>query len=132
MYRVFPGFVEPLSCVAGHRAVEGIERYSLLKADMVPGTSFHVAAHVVGAEMQPADSFRYTQAHSHDFDELNILVSEDSTLTYLYEVDGEKFTVSSPATVHIPAGSLHRMEAVSGTGVFLCVRLDAASEPRDG
>lgn len=132
MHWVFPGFVEPLSLIPGHCDVQGIERYSLLKSGMVPGRSFHIAAHVVNADLKTADDFRYTQPHSHDFDEMSILTSEKGTLTYLFEVDGQRFTVSSPATILIPAHAEHRMEAISGEGTFLCVHLDSGRAKGDG
>lgn len=126
MHRVVPAKHEPFSEVPGHLDVAGIKRLAMLDNAAVEGRSFHIAAHVVTPGTPAFDgTFRYTSPHAHDFDEVNVLVSESGAMTYAYEVDGRRFTVDAPATVFIGAGSEHRMEAISGSGVFLCIHLDA-------
>ena len=54
----------------------------------------------------------------------NILISTNSCLKYKMECAGTLEEVSSPALIYIPAGSNHRAEPVSGTGIFICIYLD--------
>lgn len=130
VHHVIQGFPQALSQLSGHVDVPGIERLALLNRMDVPGHSFHVAVHVVSQAERTGQAAHYMTVHSHPTAELNILLSERSSLTYRYEVDGATFDVTSPATVFIDAGTPHRMEVLSGEGLFLCIQLDAEAPPR--
>lgn len=128
MYRIFTGIPSALSSVTGYTAMEGIDRYVMLDGLPEAGEIKAIAAHVIACvERGNQHAFGHTTAHAHDYAELNVMVGNSSTLLYRYEVDGEAFMVSSPATVYISANTPHRMEAISGTGVFLCIHLNTTS-----
>jgi hypothetical protein len=120
---VVRGIPESLGEVAGHRAVDGIARYRLLDGSALPGGILHCAAHLISERFVPGSGWRYTDPQVHDFDEVNILLSDDRPLRFRYEVDGATEVVESPCTVFLPAGTTHRMEAAGGTGIFVCLHL---------
>jgi mannose-6-phosphate isomerase-like protein (cupin superfamily) len=130
-FKVFPGVEEAVQLVFAHAAADGIERFSLLTRDSVPGKSFHIAAHIVSKRDRSGDGWRFTQLHEHASDEINILLPGPSGLRYRYEVDGRVEHVEAPCAVFIAAGARHRMEPVKGAGVFLCMQLDS-QEPASG
>lgn len=122
-WRVAPGEPESLAKVPGHIAVEGIARFRLLDGSSPSGAISHCAAHIVSERFAPSAEWQYTQPHAHDCDEVNILLSGSGPLRFRYEVDGLVEVVESPCTVFLPAGTTHRMEAIGGTGVFICMHL---------
>ena len=117
------GVPESLREVAGHQPVDGITRFRLFRGLPWTGAIVHCAVHFVSEEYSPGSEWRYTQPQAHEFDEVNILVSERGQLRFRYEVDGATEMVESPSTVFLPAGTTHRMEAAGGTGTFICIHL---------
>lgn len=105
--------------------IQGIMRYSFLEKEDIKGKSFHVASHIIGDSFVYQNEWIYSKAHQHDFNEINMLISEKSTLKYKFELDGKVEEISSPSLIFIPAGIIHRAEPVSGTGTFLCIYLNA-------
>lgn len=104
--------------------IQGILRLSFLEKEYIKGKAFHIASHIIDDSYVHKKEWIYSQAHQHDFDEINILVSEKSTLQYKFELNEKVEEISSPSLIFIPAGIIHRAEPVSGTGVFLCIYLD--------
>lgn len=123
VFRVIPGLHEPLEAVTNHQGVPGIDRFLLLTEQAVPGRSFHLAAHIVTDGYVPDEDWQFSHRHSHDFDELNVLIPSGEGLRYRYEVDGEIHMIEGPCSTFIPAGTEHRMEPVEGSGIFLCIQL---------
>jgi len=123
-FTIVPGLWEPLAAVAGHSGAEGIDRLLLATNASVPGRSFHVAAHLVGAGFVPSADFAFTERQRHPFDEINVLIPNGGPFRYRYEVEGEIRIAEGPCSVFLPAGVEHRMEPIEGTGVFLCIKLD--------
>jgi mannose-6-phosphate isomerase-like protein (cupin superfamily) len=114
-----------LSMVPGHQEVGGVDRLLLMTSAELPGASFHAAAHVVAHADGASEGFwRYAALETHPFDEINFLLPGPVGLTYQYEVAGRTFRVEAPATVIIRAGEPHRMEAIAGSGTFLCLYSD--------
>ena len=128
--RILSGINEPLHMgrLFGCEDLAGIERLSFLKKEHIEGKSFHIVAHIINNGYTHREDWHYSQLHKHEFDEINILISTDSCLTYKMEFDGKLEEVSSPSLIYIPAGTEHRAEPVSGAGIFLCVYLDQLAE----
>lgn len=105
--------------------IQGIARLSFLEKEYIKGKSFHVASHIIDDAYIHQKEWIYSQAHKHDFDEINMIISEKSTLKYKMEVNGKEEEIIAPALIFIPAGTTHRAEPVCGTGIFLCIYLDA-------
>jgi quercetin dioxygenase-like cupin family protein len=85
------------------------------------GFPVQVAVHVIRPmDREPAP---YVELHTHETPEVNILVSTQGDLTYLYRSSGEQFTVKAPACVWIPPRVPHAEHVISGSGIFVCLIL---------
>lgn len=113
---VFRGKKQGLSKIPFHHDVLGISRYLLLNDSLVSGAPF-VAVHFVKG--LPKKVPEYTEPHSHDCDEVNLVLSESGTLKYKFVLGSKSFVVSSPACIFIPRGVRHSCKAVSGVGVYV-------------
>lgn len=114
-----PGLKQPLSSVAFHYDAP-LTRYVMLQRDSVTGDGgFRVVTHVISD--LPAVVPPYCDLHWHDFDEVNLINSEDNSLIYKIRLEDETYEVQAPATIYIPAGMRHAAEAVSGRGVYTAI-----------
>jgi len=120
--RIFHGFEQPLREVENHFDIPGITRHLLLDNRMLQEKSFHIAVHHITGSYVPTNT--HCSAHTHDFDEINLLISETETLVYEYKLNGVVEAVKSPACIYIPAGVEHYSKAILGTGMLVCIRLD--------
>lgn len=66
----------------------------------------------------------YTQMHSHDEDEINILLSEDSNFQYEVRIEDKTFIVSANSSIFIPSNALHSTNVISGSGYYISIRLN--------
>lgn len=115
------GVKESLDKVPFHKKAP-IHRLSMLSKSMIPESDTHVAVHFVDATKQLP---QYSQLHKHSHDEINLILSENSKLTYEIQLEDEKYKVSSPSTIYIPKGLQHSAQAISGTGIFVCIILSS-------
>lgn len=124
------GVGENLGSIPHHRDVVGIERILLLSGKLLASSPIHVAGHLVtsAGTGASAEEWKYTEAHVHDCDEVNVVWSESGELVYRIELDGASHLVRSPSAVFVPAGTRHRAEAVSGRGSFFCILLSPHSK----
>lgn len=109
------GFVESLEKIPGHEKAP-IKRLSMknkkIKSDI------HVAFHLI--KNPPKKMSEYSTWHSHNADEMNLIIS-DSKLIYDIYLGEERYRVSSPAKINIPKGLKHKAKVVSGQGTFVCI-----------
>jgi len=117
---VVKGVNEPLSAVPFHGHAP-VDRLMMLNQDMIEDCDTRISVHMVNDLPDQVDS--YCEMHKHDFDEINIIVSQDKGLTYSIQMEDEEYIINSPATVFVPKGVRHKSEVVSGTGMFICVTL---------
>lgn len=115
------GVNEPLDKVPFHKKAS-LKRLSMLNKSFVPESSTHIAVHFVDVSKKIP---QYSQLHKHNCDEINLILSEDSKLTYKIQLEDEIYKVSSPSTIFIPKGLRHSAQAISGTGIFVCIILDS-------
>jgi len=100
-----------------------------------PGAKYHIAVHII--DQLPKEVPEYVDFHAHNCDEINLILSENSTLTYQVLLDDEEYTVSSPATIYIPKGVKHKIWAKEGRGIFIAIvmseeyRESLVSEPHN-
>lgn len=113
------GVDESLDKIPFHNSAP-IKRLSMLNKKLIPESNTHIAVHYVDSSKVVS---KYSYPHKHDHDEINMILSEDSTLTYEIQLDDEMYEVSSPATVFIPKGLRHNAQAKSGKGLFVCIIL---------
>lgn len=123
MYEKFikQGIVESLDNVPFHKKAP-IKRLSMLDKSIIPESDTHIAVHFVDASNKLP---KYSQRHEHDYDEINLVLSENSQLTFEVNLDDETYEVTSPSTVFIPRGLQHSAHAVSGKGIFVCIILSS-------
>ena len=128
-YRKFiqSGIKESIDTISFHKKAP-IKRISMLNKSMIPESNTHVAVHFVDASRKLP---QYSQMHKHNHDEINLILSEDSKLTYEVQLEDEKYKVYSPSTVYIPKGLQHSAQAVSGKGVFVCIILSSRYSSND-
>lgn len=113
----------PLSSVPHHQDVACIERFF---SEAFP---LHLAIHRV-EDALPDQERRYTDAHIHEVDEINIIIGEKDGLEYEIQLGDERFQVKSNASVYIPAGLPHSANVLSGSGYFLALRLPQRENER--
>jgi len=120
-YRKFikKGVIESLDKVPFHGKAP-IKRYSMLSKSLIPKSNTHIAVHFVDASKELP---KYSKLHKHNYDEINLILSEDSSLRYEIRLEDESYKVASPSTVFIPKGMKHSAQAISGKGIFVCMIL---------
>jgi len=84
------GVSESLENVPFHKDAP-IKRLSMLSKKIIPESDTHIAVHFVDAAKKLPE---YSSTHSHNKDEINLILSEDSTLQYNIELGDESYTVS--------------------------------------
>jgi mannose-6-phosphate isomerase-like protein (cupin superfamily) len=123
--QIFNGTEQPLSEVPDHFDIPGITRYLMMDNQMVRGKSFHIATHEISDAYICSETHHYTVPHTHDFDEVNLLISSENTLVYEFQLNDTVETIEAPACIYVPAGVKHDSKALRGTGTFVCIQLDA-------
>ncbi len=118
------GIIESLDKVPFHSQAP-IKRLSMFNKTWIPQSDTHIAVHFVDASI---DLPKYSTLHSHDHDEINLILSEDSSLTYEVQFEDESYQVTSPSTIFIPKGIRHSAQAISGKGLFVCIILSDNSD----
>jgi hypothetical protein len=113
------GILKPLEGVDFHHKAP-LDRYVMLQKDSVEGDGgFRVVTHIITD--LPKDIPEYCDLHWHDFDEVNLITSEDNSLTYKIRLEDEEYIVTSPSTIYIPKGTRHSAEVISGKGVYMAI-----------
>ena len=113
------GVIESLDKVPFHGQAP-IKRLSMLNKTVIPQSDTHIAVHFVDASIVLP---KYSELHKHDHDEINLILSEDFSLTYEIQFEDESYDVTSPSTIFIPKGIRHSAQAISGKGLFVCIIL---------
>jgi mannose-6-phosphate isomerase-like protein (cupin superfamily) len=112
------GISEPLSHIPFHNKAP-IKRISMLSKTLIPRAKTHIAVHFVDTKSKPIPE--YSKLHKHNFDEINLILSENDKITYEIQLEDEIYQVSSPSSVFIPKGTRHRAKVLSGKGLFVCI-----------
>lgn len=112
------GVTESLSKVPFHNRAP-IKRISMLSEKTIPEAKIHAAVHFVDVSTRRIP--KYSNLHKHDADEINIILPQDGNIVYEIQLEGEIYKVKSPATIFIPKGVMHRADAISGKGIFVCI-----------
>lgn len=113
------GVEQNLNVVAYHHEAP-LTRYVMLQKDRVEGDGgFRIVSHII-TEL-PDKIPAYCELHRHDFDEVNLILSEDNSLKYCIQLEDETYEVNAPATVYIPKGIRHAAEVISGRGIYIAI-----------
>jgi len=114
------GVNEPLSKVPFHSKAP-LKRLSMLNKKLIPESSTHIAVHFVNSSQKKIPE--YSKLHKHSYDEINLILAEDSKLTYEIQLGDEVYKVTSSSTVFIPKELKHKAKVISGKGIFVCIIL---------
>jgi hypothetical protein len=100
-----------------------LKRYLLLNAEGCEGAPVHIAAHLIKDLKEPPAP--YVDAHRHpDCDEIGLVIGQPGALEYEIILDGKVHHLLSPASIFIPAGTVHRARALRGNGAYVCILMD--------
>jgi hypothetical protein len=107
--------VEALGLVPFHSCIPEIERWVF--RDIPYLTSVH---HVTDAE--PMDR-HYCEVHTHhDEDEVNLLLGTTADFRFRITVGDRSHVVGPIAALHIPAGTTHSANVISGSGYYVVLK----------
>jgi hypothetical protein len=116
---ISPGLVKALQDVPFHQnGVAPLTRRVLVGDSIHPEVRKRVVTHEI--REVSADRRSYCQPHTHDFSEINILLSL-SRLSYEIRLGDEVYIVEAPASIYIPAGLVHSANVIEGCGFFLAL-----------
>lgn len=116
-FAIFPK-IEPLEHVQGHSSVAGITRF------VFDGLPFSLAVHRIE---DISTSSNYCTRHEHDdFLELNIILPDETGLSYAVEHGDQKAIISEICALWMETEEPHSANAQSGSGWFICLRLPKA------
>lgn len=103
-----------------HHGALPYERLELVSNKFFPGSDIHIAVHYV--EDAKNQKHSYAEVHDHNVDEINLILSTgEEPLTYRILTHDSEFEVEGPAAVYIDRGTPHAAEALSGSGIFVCI-----------
>lgn len=105
--------------MAYHHAAP-VLRHVLLQRESFEGDGgIRVISHTVNDLPEKVEG--YCDLHWHEFDEINLILSEDNSLKYRIRLEDEEYEVCSPTTIYIPKGLRHAAEVISGRGVYVVI-----------
>lgn len=114
--------LEPLENVPFH-SNGPVTRWLMASRTLDPRVGFHVALHEM-VDVEPA-SRDYCKPHVHDCDELDVFHTSDQ-LEVEVRLGDEVHLVKAPASVVIPAGTVHSANVRAGSGFMVVVLLDGS------
>jgi hypothetical protein len=90
-----------------------------LSAERVPGADLFITSRSVVGLAEPAEP--NVLPHRHTVSQTYMFLSPDASLEVEVELEGTKTFVRAPATAFIPAGALHALRILRGTGTVLSI-----------
>lgn len=112
------GINSPLQSIQFHGKAP-LKRLLMFEKREIKEDGIRIAVHTIGK--LPKKIPKYCELHKHDYDEINLILSEKNNLTYRVQLEDEVYHVKSPATIYIPAGTKHSAEVISGKGQFVAI-----------
>ena len=90
-----------------------------LSNELIPGADLFITARSVVKLAEPAEP--NVLPHRLIVSQTYLFLSPDENLEVELVIDGEEFLVYAPATVFVPAGALHMLRILRGTGTVLSI-----------
>ncbi len=112
------GVISPLNGVQFHGKAP-LKRLLMLEKNKIKEKGIRIVVHSINKLPKKIPS--YCELHKHDYDEINLILSEDNSLLYKIQLEDEVYKVKSPATVYIPAGIKHSSEVIAGKGQLVAI-----------
>lgn len=105
-------------------APEFLKRFVLLNKEINPDAPCHIATHLIKDLKDEPEP--YVHAHSHSScDEIGLVIGQPGALEYEMVLGDKVHRLQSPASIFIPAGTVHRARAIRGNGAYVCILMDA-------
>jgi hypothetical protein len=117
------GVEKTLSSVKFHHDAPLVRHELLLHRDFRGDGGIRIVSHTIADLPDTIPS--YCELHWHEFDEINLILSESESLVYRIKLEDEEHIVRSPATIYIPKGIKHSAEVISGKGIYLTINATA-------
>ena len=110
--------MKPLDSVMFHGKEKApLKRYVMVEKRKINEKGLRVVVHVIKKAVKKKRD--YCELHRHDYDEVNLILSEKGKLVYRIQLEDEVYIVKSPASVYIPKGIRHSANVVSGEGIYV-------------
>lgn len=90
-----------------------------LSREQVPEADLFITSRTVDALAGPAEP--NVSPHRHEVSQTYMFVSDDASLEVLVEIEGERELVKAPATTFIPAGMMHSLQILRGSGTVISI-----------
>lgn len=90
-----------------------------MSADLVPGADVFITSRSVTRLDAPAEP--NVHPHRHAVSQTYLVLSADDSLEVEVEIGGRKALVKAPASIFVPAGELHTIRVLRGSGNLLSV-----------
>lgn len=90
-----------------------------LSHQLVPGADLFITSRTVVALAEPAEP--NVAPHKHAASQTFIFTSDDGSLEFEIEIDGQREIGRAPATVFVPSGAMHALRILRGTGTVLSI-----------
>jgi mannose-6-phosphate isomerase-like protein (cupin superfamily) len=90
-----------------------------LSSDLVPEADLFITSRTVEGLAGPAEP--NVKPHRHEVSQTYLFMSPDGSLEVEVEIEGERTTTRAPATTFIPAGKLHSLRILRGTGTVVSI-----------
>jgi hypothetical protein len=90
-----------------------------LGADIIPEADLFITSRSVEQLAEPAEP--NVHPHRHAVSQTYLFLSDDGSLEVEVEIEGERKIVRAPATSFIPAGNMHALRILRGTGTVISI-----------
>ena len=90
-----------------------------LSGELVPGADLFITARSVDKLAGPAEP--NVLPHRHSVSQTYLFLSPDNSLEVEVFIDEQALAIHAPATVFVPAGALHALRILRGTGTVLSI-----------
>lgn len=88
-------------------------------ASLAESADVFITSRTVVALAEPAEP--NVHPHKHDVSQTYMFVSDDGSLEFEIEIDGTREEGRAPACVFIPAGAMHSVRLLRGTGTIISI-----------
>ena len=112
------GIAKPLETIVFHHKEKApLKRFVMLEKKKIKEKGLRIVVHIIKKAVKKARY--YCEVHRHDYDEINLILSEKGKLLYRIQLEDEVYIVKSPASIYIPKGVRHSANVISGEGIFV-------------
>jgi len=88
---------------------------------LLPGSDMHIAIHHIKKGVKISE--KYAISHSHNNDEINILLETNGSNPLRFEIENtdEPIIATAPCSIYIPKNTKHAVNVIDGEGIYICI-----------